>query len=349
ILGQTFDAYFNKLTSLEVLNFRFQIPESGDYLGYPTEVAPNTLRFTIDNMPPGEYTLSIAGRGFSQDFPQKIKVINSWSPYKDRFPISSLYNWNWVGVGDQMLFWKNEIGDFQKFYSLPLESEEFEDLPELPNNKNFRSNYLIQEVQDRYLYFGLGYSYDLMKDFSRFDTQTRQWEKLKDFPFESGGVEKSFYLQGKIYIILYGVPNFVVYDTNLNSWTLTSIEVPEDFRLTLYQDSDNEGVYFVPREKNQLIKYVPGGSREVIAEIPGYSSSGTHYVSVMGNMVFLFHGASEYFRVNLDTRAVEPLQTINGQQYLVARPWVTSKGLMMAFPTSQHEPEMKIYRWVAGD
>ncbi|OOG76757.1 hypothetical protein [Algoriphagus sp. A40] len=341
-VGQSFDVYFNKLTSLSILEFRLLLPGSGYYPLHPTEIAPNTLRFSIGNLPPGDYTFSLSGRGFSDEYPQKIKVVNSWAPFKDRFPISTLYDWNWVGVGDEMLFWKNEIGDFQKFYSLPLNAEEFEPLPPLPNNQGFRGNYLIQAVQNRYLYFGLGPT----KDFSRFDTQTRQWETLSDFPFGSIGVEKSFYFQGKIYIQPYGGSNFVVYDTNSNAWTWTSIEIPEDFKGTLYQDSNGEGVYYVPREQNQLIKYVPGVSREVVADLPGYSSSGTHYVSIMGNEVFLFHGAYEYFRVNLGSREVFPVQTLNGQQNLVARPWVTSKGMMMAFPKYQHDNEMMVYNWI---
>lgn len=348
-VGQSFDVYFNKLTSLEALEFRFQLSGPGYYSGIPAEIAPNTLRFPLGNMPPGDYTLSVVGRGFFHAFSQKMKVANSWTPFKDRFPISSLYNWNWVGVGDQMLFWKNEIGDFQKFYSLPLESEVFEPLPEMPDNQMFRSNYLIQVVQNRYLYFGLGNSYNSLKDFNRFDTQTKRWEKLRDFPFESSTVEKSFFFQGKIYVVLYDVSNFVVYETNSNTWTLTSIVVPEDFKSTLYQDSNGEGIYYVPREQNQLIKYVPGVSREEVAALPGYSSSGTHYVATMGNEVFLFHGPYEYYRVNPGTHEVFPVQTINGQQYLVAAPWVTSRGLMMAFPKNQHDSEMKIYRWVAGD
>ncbi|WP_026969291.1 hypothetical protein [Algoriphagus terrigena] len=345
-VGQSFDVHFNKLSSSSFLEFRFLLHGSGYYSAYPIEVAPNTLRFTIENMPPGDYSFSMVGRGFEDEFQEKIKVVNSWESFKDRFPISRLYNWNWIGVGDEMLFWQNEIGDFQKFYSLPLDAEEFQPLPPLPNNHGFRSHFLIQAVENRYLYFGLGYGLEPMKDFSRFDTQTRQWKKLSDFPYEPSSVEKSFYFQGKIYLQLYGVADFVVYDSNSDVWTWTSVEVPEDFKSTLYQDSNGEGVYYVPREQSQLIKYVPGVSREVVTDLPGYPSSGTHHVSIMGNEVFLFHGAYEYFRVDLDSREVFPVQTINGQEYLVAQPWVTSQGLMMAFPKNQNEEDMTVYQWV---
>jgi hypothetical protein len=348
-VGQTIDVHFNKLTSMDFLDFRFVLPDGGYYFGRVIEVDSNRVRLAIDNMPPSVYAISVEGRGFSNEFAQKFRLNNSWEPYKDNFPITGLYNWNWVGVGDEMLFWENVGGDFQNLYSLQLNSEEFEVLPGLPESNKFRTNHLVLEAEDRYLYFGLGYLYESQKDFHRFDTQARKWERLQDFPFESTAVEKAFSFQGKVYIVLYGVTDFAIYDTNTNSWSMSSSPIPDDFRSALYQDSNVEGVYYVPNGQSQLVRYIPEISREVIADLPGYSSSGTHYVSIMGRDVFLFHGAYEYFRVNLDNRAVDYLQTLNGAQYLVARPWATSKGLMLTFPKNQHEVDMTLYRWVAGD
>ena len=348
-VGQYIDLYFNKLTSLDLLDFHFVLPDMGVYFGRVTEVESNRVRLAIDNMPPSDYTLSVEGRGFTNEFSQKFKLINSWKPFKDKFPINTLYNWSWVGVGDEMLFWENVDGDFKNFYALPLNSEEFEVLPGLSESNTFRTNHLVLEAEDRYLYFGLGYLSHSQKDFHRFDTRTRKWEKLSDFPFESTAVEKAFSFQGKVYIILYNVPDYAIYDTNTNSWSMSSMPVPDDFRSTLYQDSNEEGVYYVPTGQSQLVGYVPEVSRQVIADLPGYSSSGTHFVSIMGRDVFLFHGPYEYFKVNLDNRTVDYLQTLNGEQYLVARPWVTSEGLMLTFPKNQHDVDMTLYRWVAGD
>jgi hypothetical protein len=348
-VGQSIDLYLNKLTSLDLLDFRFVLPDMGVYFGRITEVESNRVRLAIDNMPPSDYTLSVEGRGFSNEFSQKFKLKNSWEPFKDKFPIDNLYNWSWVGVGDEMIFWENVGGDFQNLYSLHLNSDEFEVLSGLPESNTFRTNHLVLEAEDKYLYFGLGYLFESQKDFQRFNTQTRKWEKLADFPFESTGVEKAFSFQGKVYIILYSVAEYAIYDTNTNSWSMSSTPVPDDFRLTLYQDSSEEGVYYVPREQSQLIRYVPEVSREVITDLPGYASIGTHFVSIIGRDVFLFHGTYEYFKVNLNTGTVDYLQTLNGMQYLGGRPWATSQGLMLAFPINQHEVDMTIYRWVAGD
>lgn len=351
-VGQEFDVILNKLTSLDYLDFKL-ISSTGDwYFNLKVEnLENNVARLFVENMPPGTFYLSIEGPGFKNVSQLVVKVKNSWVKFKSDFPISSLYNWSWVGVGDEMLFWSNVEGDFQKFYSVPLESSGSEVLPAKPDNDFYRSYGVQVTVENRYLYIGLGNSYGLppLIDFARFDAQTRTWEKLKDYPFEKTDVEKSFYFNGKIYIILYGESNFATYEIASNSWAMTTYGVPDDLRGTLYQDSDDKGVYYVPRDTNILYRYEPGIGKESIAQYSGYYSSGGISVKVMGDQIFLFHGPYEYFRVDLNTRQAYPIQTFKGEGLISGVPWVTTKGLMLAFPKNQNDVDMSVYRWVAGD
>lgn len=351
-VGQTFDLEFNKLLTWAGLDFQFSTDGIGYFRLSPSEILDNnTLRFKIGNIPPGEYKVSVVGNGFKNEYAQTFQVKNSWQVYKDNLALDNLNNWNWTLVGDEMLFWKNEVGEFQKFYRQSLDSNTLDPLPAKPNNSFFRSRGLMLPVENRYLYHGLGmfYSPEYLKDFSRFDTQTQKWERLKDFPFENTAVEKSFYFQGKIYVILDGVAKFASYDIASNSWAMTSYEVPEDLRGTLYQDSNNQGVYYVPKFDNTLYRYVPGGATVAIANVPGYPSDGSHFVRLMGNQAFLFHGPFEYMVIDMNTAVATEVQTFLGQGYTYATPWVTSKGLMLAFPREQHDVRMKVYRWIAGD
>ena len=351
--------------SLEVvLNF-FQTPgdltfdltsEGGKVLStysYVTKEA-GRYKFLAGNTAPGRYDVSINSTFWKTKFPEKIEVLPSWEVYRSGVQAPNSSDFQVVSTPDRLFFVGNSPQTIGKFQSLDLGSNAVQPLADLPGMTESRERTVMIGAQGRYFYFGLGIvreggSVTYKKDFHRFDSQTGQWKRLADFPFEFSSVNKSLEFNGKLYLIMDNYINFREYDPATNAWTLTPVGVPSSIRNTAQFVQVGSEVYSLTTiYPLRLVAYRYGQDERSLPELYIQSLDQTNGISFWdGNFIFTKDGQPE-FRMDLQTLTLRPLQGIGDNKKGDFPLWQSREGLLVAFPKNSQTnvSENLIYRLI---
>jgi hypothetical protein len=333
------------------LNFNDQNPVP---LGHHKEISPQSAEFMIRDAPAGRYIPSFVNTWFPQEYKDRpIEILPSWENFQDGIAMPNLNEIDLTAVGDKLFIigWDGIGG--AKFQSLGLGANSLEDVPPPPTSQLARS-YMVKAVEgDRYLYYGLGLRYltnntELFHDFFRLDIQTNQWERLADFPFEYSSVQNYFFLRGKLYVALWNYLNFRIYDPQTNKWEMSSVAVPQELRSSGSRVAIGDHVYFISSESNLTVnRYQIGGQVELFAR----SEEPIHYGGDLffwdGHLVVVNNG-SPSTRLNMTSKEFTLLQRVHESGFSRLYPWLTSQGLLMAFPVDKNSGFQKneIYRLI---
>lgn len=348
-VGETVDIKLNQLTG-ELGGLGFKLYNSTHSFDFSPKAKGSGLFQTVwPNVPAGRYKISVSINGYTNEFNSEIEILKSWEVYRENLPYSSSGDWVKAFVGDKLLLWRPSSPELRALYSYDPILNILSLLNPIPNDSPKREFPLIQSVNDRFLYYGLGtlYNQPYLSDFYRFDIELNLWESMAEYPFKNSSISKSFEFQGKIYLVVANEPTFITYDLISNSWTRTGITVPEGMNSSIYLDASDRGIFYVPRVGNiKLIKYIPGLEEESFIEEPYNFVISNYLIRILEDKLFIFNGSENYFQVNLDTREITNLQTIEGINNIRATPWATSQGLLMVFPIRQDQnlTEDRIYK-----
>ena len=333
------------------LNFTSQNPVP---LGHHKEISPQSAEFTLGDAPAGNYIPSFVNTWFPQEYKDRsIEILPTWDNFQSGVNMPDRRDFNLTAVGDKLMMigWDGAGGPSFQSYSLgdgaPVEIA----LP--PSSKPLRTSPVIAAEGDRYFYYGLGLEYltdrtQSINDFFRFDLQTGKWEKLADFPFEYTSVQSSFFLKGKLYVALWNYLNFRVYDPATNSWSMSSVEAPQELRTSGNRVVIQDYIYFLSSGYTTVIsRYTMGGAIELFAEGEDPLYYGGNLVFWDGHFVILNDGTPSA-KLNFASKEFTPIQKIHEHWFSTYFPWPTSKGLMMAFPVDKNSgfQENKIYRLI---
>jgi hypothetical protein len=201
----------------------------------------------------------------------------------------------------------------------------------------------------------LGFWYDgirenFFKDFYRFNIQTETWEKLADFPFEFSNALKGFTYKGKFYAIMASYINFREYDPQTNQWTLSQHGVPTNLRGADSEVVVGDYIYYVSSRRPLTIeRYRLGESPEVFLETNQnlFSDTKLEMVHWDGHLVVIGRGQNK-FRIRLSDKKLSLLQQTHLSGLGIPFPWVTSSGLLAAFPMNpfSYEQENSILKLI---
>ena len=306
------------------------------------------------SMPSGLYPLSVRSVFFSNEFPEKIEILPTWQLFQQGIQFPELNEKRLVANGDQLLIFDNFSGPSGTFSALDLGASSPKHLSIKPGGDIFRSGALGLAAEGRYFYFGLGTQFEAgvssqWKDFYRYDLSTGVWQRLADFPFEFSTVVKSFYYQGKVYAAMSNYLNFRVYDPQTNTWSLSPIQVPTQFKNAYNQVLVGDYWYYISSNSPVTVsRYKLGGVEEVFSVIGGQFAFDRLDIAFWDGNLILFNGGTPSLRMDISSKKTYTLQWNYESLFSSFIPWSTSQGLLMAFPKHKNTyvQEGKMYKLI---
>lgn len=323
------------------------------FMFYPEFLGGGRFQFDFPGFPIGNYNLEVIRQNYSHAFEQEIEIKSSWEVFEENIAWTDKRDWEKVFVGDKLLIWNPNRSEFSEFYSMEAGDFRLKPLPVKPGNTPFNRGFkLSQPVEGRYLYYGLGDDITQIpfRDFYRFDTQSNSWERLTDFPFDSSRVMKSFVFRGKIYLEMINRDTFITFDLTSQIWEETNMYIPGHMKTAVSLDASDRGVFYMLPFTGKFViyRFVPGQSEEIYISKEGFFPTTSYFNQLFGNHLLILDGSHSYYRADLDTKEIKQFQTLDGTSTFSPIPWVTSKGLLMAFPyrSDENQVENKVYRLV---
>lgn len=314
----------------------------GYRLWFHRQADPNTAEVIVSDAPAGEYFPSFANYWFPQEYKdRRVEVLSSWESFQRGLDIPNLGRVGVSAVGDRLLIHGWDESGGQKLQSLELGASHPKEVP-LPTASDFSRVNQVKAVEGgRYVYYGLGLKVlsgnaQLFHDFYRLDMQTNRWERLADFPFDYSSVIDSFFLEGKLYVVLWNYLNFRVYDPQTDTWEMSPVQVPQALRSSGSKVVVQDYVYFALSGSHLTVnRYSLGGQVEIFAQSQDSFFYGGDLIFWDGHLVVMNNG-SPNARLNMATREFTLLQKVHESGFSRLFPWPTSQGLMMAFPIDRN-------------
>jgi hypothetical protein len=308
-------------------------------LSYPIEkITEDELVLKIGNLPTGKYPISLRSYDFVYEYPEQLEILSSWDVYRTNTNLpSNLYDYHYFIVGDNMVIWGNDDGYFQETYLYNLKNDVLKKIAPKQNNNFYRGETVMTAAQNRYLYYGLGLAGNYntptnFKDFSRLDVTTGEWESLPDFPKESTRVLRSFEMQGKIYVVLSDFSNFFIFDPGNMTWTESNIDIPDELHWTTYKHLViGNTIYYQTFQSIYSIKI--GEAPVLIYDLEWNNQEPV--MTAFENDLILTYGTYGIFKINLESKEVQPIQSLLPENYYVGIPWATSEGFLFV---NLHQP-----------
>jgi len=296
------------------------------------------LVLKIGNLPTGKYPISLRSYDFVYEYPEQLEILSSWDVYRTNTNLpSNLYDYHYFIVGDNMVIWGNDDGYFQETYLYNLKNDVLKKIAPKQNNNFYRGETVMTAAQNRYLYYGLGLAGNYntptnFKDFSRLDVTTGEWESLPDFPKESTRVLRSFEMQGKIYVVLSDFSNFFIFDPGNMTWTESNIDIPDELHWTTYKHLViGNTIYYQTFQSIYSIKI--GEAPVLIYDLEWNNQEPV--MTAFENDLILTYGTYGIFKINLESKEVQPIQSLLPENYYVGIPWATSEGFLFV---NLHQP-----------
>lgn len=320
---------------------------------YPIEpISNDEFILEIGNLPAGKYPITLINNEFSYDYPDQLEVLNSWEVYRNSSKLpSDLLKYRTFIVGDKLIYWKEDYGDFQETYIYDLKGDYVQKIEAKANNAFYKGDVVMAAAQERYLYYGLGISNNSgnntkHNDFSRLDLTTGKWESLPPFPMEETRAYRSFEYLGKIMVHLPAYEKFFVFDPVSMSWSESQHKVPNLLRFSNYKliVNDEYIYYLIPNSNNEVYRFKLGEQAELFAT--SYWANIAPRLTFHGNSLFLTYRVSAIFEIDLETKKKKTVQTL---AYLVNSdgiPWASSEGFLFAFlhNINNGQVDEKIYK-----
>jgi hypothetical protein len=316
---------------------------------------PGEYKGVMTDIPTGSYPLSFRAPQFFDEFNQPVEVLPTWQVFRQNVAVPNLLDFRKTPLGDHLVLWKPAVESGSQFFTYDLGANRMRELPKVPFSSSPRSSVLSGIEGDKYFYFGLGFWYDgirenFFKDFYRFNIQTETWEKLADFPFEFSNALKGFTYKGKFYAIMASYINFREYDPQTNQWTLSQHGVPTNLRGADSEVVVGDYIYYVSSRRPLTIeRYRLGESPEVFLETNQnlFSDTKLEMVHWDGHLVVIGRGQNK-FRIRLSDKKLSLLQQTHLSGLGIPFPWVTSSGLLAAFPMNpfSYEQENSILKLI---
>lgn len=306
----------------------------------------------VRSLPSGPAQVTMSASFYSNTFSEPIEILPTWEVFQDGLNVPSFNEYRNYPFGDRLIFWRSNGNDQNEFYQLKVGNSSLEAFGDEFNQPFIRTSEMLQGLNDRYIYYGLGIEYtsnDVInhRDFHRYDLQTGRWERLADFPFDFSYVVKTFSAQGKIYAVMLNYLNFREYDPQIDQWTLSPIGVPTEVRNAIHWTMVGDYFYFVSSlSPLQVSRYRVGGEVEFVAGFSEFLDFNVRLSQWNGHLMIydLIHS----YRLDLNTRKFSFVQEIFESRFSHFMSWPTSQGFLQAFPRDRNSSiqENKVYRLI---
>lgn len=351
-VGDEFKVKFNTNSYLEYAELHLNYGVSPSISYYIESVSNDDYILEIGNLPPGKYPIKLSNYEFSYDYPDQLEVLNSWETYRNSSKLpSDLLKYRTFIVGDKLIYWKEDYGDFQETFIYDLKGDYVQKIEAKANNAFYKGNVVMAAGQERYLYYGLGISNNSgnntkHKDFSRLDLITGKWESLPPFPMEETRAYRSFEYLGKIMVQLASYEKFFVFDPLSMSWSESQYKVPDLLRFSNYKMVvKDKYIYYLIRNSNFEVYRFKLGEQAELFTTSDWSNTAPK-LTFHGNSLFLTYWTLAIFEIDLTTKKKKTVQSLSYFSILDGIPWASSEGFVFAFLNDIHtgQTDGKIYK-----